>query len=468
VLKTYPAFFNLLRSVLDCVTTATCWITAYVLHVKLGLLSPSTDPPNFKVHLFLIPPICGICYLGFLWAGLYKSKRVQNFWIHFLIFVKIVLLNFLLIIAFLYYTKTTFYSRKILVIFFIMLFIGLAFSHLFFIGILKYFRKKGYNLRYYAIIGTGEKGRQLFNDIQDTKWLGLKCAFFIDNDTQNINTRLFGVPVYGPINKLPELIKSNRVDEIYLALSVDQAYMAFPVLETIQYTGITIRIVADWGHLVSISYPVVTNIGSQILFSASESPLDGFNIFVKHLFDFFAASFLLLLFSLPMILIAIIIKSTSKGPIFYKQRRVGMNQKEFWILKFRTMRTDTAKENITRWTTRNDSRCTPIGMWLRRTSLDELPQLLNVVTGQMSLVGPRPEQPDFAKQFSEGYKRYMLRHKVKAGMTGWAQIHGLRGDTSLRKRLLYDFYYIRNWSFGLDLWILLRTPWHIIKGENAY
>ena len=169
-----------------------------------------------------------------------------------------------------------------------------------------------------------------------------------------------------------------------------------------------------------------------------------------------------------MILIAVLIKITSKGPVFYKQCRIGMNQKEFQIFKFRTMAVDAEEENAPRWTMCNDSRCTPIGAWLRRASLDELPQLINVVRGQMSLVGPRPERPSFAKQFSEGYRKYMLRHKVKAGMTGWAQVHGLRGDTSLRKRLLYDLYYIRNWSLWLDLWILLLTPWHIVKGENAY
>ena len=162
------------------------------------------------------------------------------------------------------------------------------------------------------------------------------------------------------------------------------------------------------------------------------------------------------------------IKLTSRGPVFYSQVRVGMDQAEFRILKFRTMTVDAEKDSAPMWTKNNDLRRTPIGAWLRRTSLDELPQLINVLKGQMSLVGPRPERPIFAKQFSAEHRKYMLRHKVKAGMTGWAQINGYRGDTSLRKRLLYDLYYVRNWSFALDLWILLRTPWHIIKGENAY
>ena len=145
-----------------------------------------------------------------------------------------------------------------------------------------------------------------------------------------------------------------------------------------------------------------------------------------------------------------------------------MDRKEFKIYKFRTMKDNAEEESGPTWSTKNDSRRTKIGVFLRRTSLDELPQLFNVLKGQMSLVGPRPERPLFVREFSEQYWRYMLRHKVKSGMTGWAQINGFRGDTSLRKRLVYDLYYVKNWSFALDLWILLRTPWHVVKGENAH
>jgi exopolysaccharide biosynthesis polyprenyl glycosylphosphotransferase len=172
--------------------------------------------------------------------------------------------------------------------------------------------------------------------------------------------------------------------------------------------------------------------------------------------------------AVPLGVMAILIKLSGKGPVFYKQTRVGMDQKEFEMLKFRTMAIGAEKEDDPQWTKPDDPRCTRIGAWLRRTSIDELPQLINVIKGQMSLVGPRPERPHLVKQFSEEYKKYMLRHKLKAGMTGWAQIHGFRGDTSLRKRLQYDLSYIRNWSFWLDVWILLRTPRHILRSKNAY
>ena len=192
------------------------------------------------------------------------------------------------------------------------------------------------------------------------------------------------------------------------------------------------------------------------------------NIVFKEIFDRLGALILLIILMFPMMMIAILIKSTSRGPVFYKQLRMGMDQKKFMILKFRTMTPDAEKEGGPQWTKHNDSRRTKIGAWLRHTSLDELPQLINVIKGQMSLVGPRPERPVFTKQFSKKYTKYMFRHKVKSGMTGWAQVNGYRGNTSLRKRLVYDLYYVRNWSWGLDMWILLQTPRHIFKGENAY
>jgi exopolysaccharide biosynthesis polyprenyl glycosylphosphotransferase len=378
------------------------------------------------------------------------------------------ILSGLLVLAFLYYLQSQPYSRKLLVLFIIMLFGGLVFSHLFTMATLRVLRIKGYNLRHYVVIGAGKKGQQLVRDIEQTGWFGLKCSFFVDNSPARIGTELLGVPVYGPVEKLNELVKAQEVDEVYLALSGTEAQAVYPLLERLQWVGTTIRIIPDWGNLTSISGATAVTIGSQVLFSAADSPLSGVNIILKELFDRTASLTLLTIFAIPIAIIAVLIKLTSKGPVFFKQARVGMDQKKFEMLKFRTMTTDAEKENGPQWAGRDDPRCTPIGAWLRRMSLDEIPQLINVLKGEMSLTGPRPERPHFVKQFSEEYKKYMFRHKLKAGMTGWAQIHGFRGDTSLKKRLQYDLYYIRNWSLWLDLWILLRTPLHIIKGENAH
>jgi len=467
MLKRYAAFFSLLRSIIDIIIIAVIWVAVYFVRFYLGIFTTTKGIPSFRTHLSLAVPIICICYLGCLWSGLYKSKRVRGMFKQFGVLLKASLLSGLLVLAFLYYLHDVPYSRKLLVLFIVMLFVGLSFSHLLAMASLRFLRKKGYNLRYYAVVGAGKKGQLLVRDIEQMGWLGLKCGFFVDNNPSRIGAELLGVPIYGPVEKLTELVKAKQIDEVYLTLSGSEAQQVYPILESLQRTGITIRIVPDWGNLISIIDAMAVPIGSQLLFSAADSPLSGYNIILKEIFDRLAGLVLLLAFAIPMAIIAVLIKLTSKGPVLYKQTRVGMDQKEFTMLKFCTMTVDAEKDGP-QWAKPDDPRRTPIGAWLRSKNLDELPQFINVIKGQMSLVGPRPERPHFVKQFSEEYKKYMLRHKLKAGMTGWAQVNGFRGNTSLKKRLQYDLYYIRNWSFGLDLRILLLTPWHAIKSKNAY
>jgi len=468
VLRTYSAFFSLLRFIIDIMVTASIWVAVYYIRFYTPLFDAPKSISPIKKHFQLMLPVVCICFFAFLWSGLYKPKRIKNIFEQICILLKATFLSGLFILSFFYYIKEGPYSRKLLALFIVMLLFGLSFSQILVMVVLRALRKKGYNLRYYAVIGATKKGRQLIKDIEAMAHLGLKCAFCVDDDPALIGTELLGIPVVGPIEKVLKSVKQGEIDEAYLALGANSTQNIYPMLASLQSSGITIRIIPDWGNLISLSNTSAIAIGSQTLFSSEDSPLSGPNIIIKGAFDVAAALLLLLLLFVPFLIIILVIKLSSKGPVFYKQTRVGMNQKEFSILKFRTMKVDAEAANNSQWTMPHDKRCTPIGVFLRRTSLDEIPQLLNVVKGQMSLVGPRPEQPYFVKQFSEDYRKYLIRHKVKAGMTGWAQIHGYRGNSSLRKRLIYDLYYVRNWSFWLDLWILLLTPWYVIKGENAY
>lgn len=468
MLKRHAAFLLLLRSIADIAMIGIVWLAVYYIRYSLGVFVAPKGIPELGEHLKLMLPVICICYLGCLWSGLYKSKRIQSLSKQVGDLVKASFLSGLLLLAFLYYLHDVPYSRKLLILFMVMLFAGLCLSHLLTAAVLRFLRKRGYNLRYYAVIGAGKKGQMLVRDIEKMGWLGLKCSLFIDDNPSRIGRKLMGVPVYGPIEKLTELAETKQIDEVYLTLSGNSAQQVYPALESLQRAGINVRIIPDWGNLISISEASVVTIGSQLLFSAAESPLSGYNIILKEIFDRVMGLALLGVFAVPMAVITLAIKLTSKGPVFYKQTRVGLDQKEFRIFKFRTMTVNTEDENDPQWTKPGDPRRTPIGRWLRSTSLDEMPQLINVIKGEMSLVGPRPEQPYFVKQFSTEYEKYMFRHKLKAGMTGWAQVCGFRGDTSLKKRLQYDLYYIRNWSFWLDLRILLLTPWRIIKGKNAY
>jgi len=469
VLRTYSAFFSLLRAIIDMVVAASIWVAVYYIRFYSPLFHTPKSISPIRNHLQLIFPVVCICLLAFLWSGLYRPKRIKSIFEQICNLLKATFLSGLLILSFFYYNmREGPYSRKLLALFIVMLPFGLSFSQILVMVVLRALRKKGYNLRHYAVIGATEKGRQLVKDVEAMGHLGLKCAFFTDDDPALIGTKLRGIPVLGPIEEVLDSVKQGEIDEAYLALGGSSAQRIYPVLASLQSSGITIRIIPDWGNLITLSNTSAIAIGSQTLFSAEDSPLSGPSTIIKGAFDVVVALLLLLLLCVPFVIITVLVKLSSKGPVFYKQTRVGMSQKEFTILKFRTMKVDAEAEDNPRWTVPHDKRCTHIGIFLRRTSLDEIPQLFNVVKGQMSLVGPRPEQPFFVREFSEDYRKYMIRHKVKTGITGWAQIHGYRGNSSLRKRLIYDLYYVRNWSFWLDLWILLLTPWHLIKGENAY
>jgi len=269
MLKRYAAFFSLLRSIIDIIIVAVAWIAVYFVRFHSGIFETIKGIPSLWGHLTLAVPVVCICYAGCLWSGLYKPKRVQGMLRQLADIFKASLLSGLLVLAFLYYLQNTPYSRKLLVLFVAMLFGGLCISHLLAIESLRFLRRRGYNLRYYAVVGAGKKGQLLVRDIKQMGWLGLRCKFFVDNNPNRIGTKLSEVPVYGPIDKLVELVKEKRIDEVYLTLSGNEAQEVYPILESLQSAGVTIRIVPDWGNLMSISDAEAVPVGSQILFSSA-------------------------------------------------------------------------------------------------------------------------------------------------------------------------------------------------------
>jgi len=317
MLRTYAAFFSLLQSVVDIVIIGSCWVIVYPMRFQLGLFEIDKGIPDFTRHLTLTLPVIAICYIACLLTGLYEPKRTQNTFMQLADISKACIYGGLTVLAFLYYLQDRPYSRKLLVLFAILLFIGLVFSHLFTMAIIRKLRAREFNLRYYAVIGTGPKGQQLVRDIEQMKWLGLRCVFFVDDNTSHIGTKLLGFPVYSPVTKLSELAKTETIDEVYLALSGTKAQKAYPILETLQSAGITIRIIPDWGNLASIRSATAITIGSQVLFSAADSSLRGIGAVLKELFDRTVATLLLVTFAIPMGLITLLIKLSSKGPITY-------------------------------------------------------------------------------------------------------------------------------------------------------
>jgi Undecaprenyl-phosphate glucose phosphotransferase len=336
-------------------------------------------------------------------------------------------------------------------------------------------RRRGRNLRHVAVVGVGRLGQIVYRTLGRNSWTGINVAYFISHHPQTNRKMCLDRPVHGGLDDLERILETHRVDAVYLAVPNAQAAAVPQALLTLEKFAVDVRIVPDVHPKFVPQSMVVNELDGMPILSYRECPSSGLGGFTKRTVDVIGASVGLLLFGPLILLIAAIVRLTSPGPVIFKQKRVSLGAKVFKIYKFRTMyhvedELDAARyaHLRERWTERGDPRITPVGRWLRRTSLDELPQLLNVLKGQMSLVGPRPERPELIARFREDWRGYMLRQHVKAGMTGWAQVNGLRGATSLRKRIQYDLFYVRHWSLWFDLRILWLTVFRGFVHRNAH
>jgi Undecaprenyl-phosphate glucose phosphotransferase len=340
-------------------------------------------------------------------------------------------------------------------------------------AVLRTLRRRGWNLRHVAVIGVGRVAQITTRTLDRNSWTGIRVSYFISHWPHNRRAECEGRPILGGLADLETLLTERKPDAVYVALPARHAAELPSVLARLEKFPVDVRIVPDVSPRFVPQSMTVSELDGMPILSYRESPTTGFGGLSKRILDIFAGAAALLLFSPIMLAIAAFVRASGPGPIVFKQRRVSLGGQVFDIYKFRTMfhvddEGGTALQSREGWTVRNDPRVTPIGRWLRRTSLDELPQLFNVLVGDMSLVGPRPERPELIQRFREDWRGYMLRQHVKAGMTGWAQINGHRGDSSLRKRLQYDLFYVKNWSIGFDLKILWLTIFRGFVHKNAH
>jgi Undecaprenyl-phosphate glucose phosphotransferase len=320
-----------------------------------------------------------------------------------------------------------------------------------------------------AVIGTGRLGRIACRTLDRNSWTGINVAYFIHHhDHVTPTDEVVGRPVLGGISQLEQILTDRPPDAVYLALPNTRASLMPELLRRLERYPIDVRIIPEVSPKYTPLAMTVSELEGMPILSIRENPMNGLAGVMKRGIDLLGAMVGMAVFAVPMVLIAMAIKLTSEGPVVFRQRRVSIGGEEFDIYKFRTMMHERDEHASAVWTARGDARVTNIGAFLRRTSLDELPQLLNVVLGQMSLVGPRPERPELIARFKEDWRGYVLRQHVKAGMTGWAQVNGMRGDTSLRKRLQLDLFYIRNWSLGFDIKILWLTLFRGFVHQNAH
>ncbi len=466
MLKRYHQTVGLTYRAVDACVIATAWIASYWLRFYLPVIEVTKGFPEFSRYAALTPLIVILWQTVFASAKLYRSRRMLRRTHEAFLVLRAHSIAMLLFIAITYLFAEYKYSRGVMLYFGVIGGLTLLFLRLAVRNLLRSMRRKGYNLRHALIVGEGAAVDTLLWKLKRFPEIGISVVGVLtppDSKTQSIQ----GVPVLGGFSDLATAMGKYRPDQVLISLPRKYADRLDEILKSLKDEAIDIQLVPDIHDYVTLGCAIEDFDGTPIV-KLNESPLDGIGALFKRATDFVLALVgLVALFPL-LLVIAILVKITSKGTIFYSQERCGLDGRSFKMWKFRSMRIDAETSTGAVWASPGDGRRTPVGAFLRASSIDELPQLWNVLRGEMSLVGPRPERPVFVDRFRSEIPHYMLRHKVKAGITGWAQVNGWRGDTSLEARIECDLYYIRNWSYGLDLKILLMTLWKGFVNKNAY
>ncbi|HVH29453.1 MAG TPA: undecaprenyl-phosphate glucose phosphotransferase [Vicinamibacterales bacterium] len=463
----------------DSMLGVSAFIIAYALRFHTGLIPAPKGIPPLQQYLMVAPFVAALVPLGFQLQGLYRLRRgrsrVDDF---FNVFVGSILAVVFGIVATLY-TQTYFagsaardrglleVSQLVWAIFLVLNVLLTYASRELVREVLERRWRAGIGLKRILIAGSGELGRLVADKVLEHRELGYQIIGFVDVNAAGDHLGYRGLPLLGTIEEAPEIAIRESIDHLYVALPPEQHLQMLELIESTSRQCVDVKVVPDLLQVIALRARLEDLDGVPVI-NINDVPLQGFNSIVKRMIDIALSALGLAVLAVPLALIALAVRLTSRGPVFYRQERTGLDGKPFTIYKFRSMYDDAERETGPVWARHDDPRVTPFGRFLRRSNIDELPQLWNVLRGDMSIVGPRPERPHFVEQFRHRIPSYMLRHKVKAGLTGWAQVNGWRGNTPLEKRIEYDLYYIENWSVRLDLKIMWLT---LVKGffhKHAY
>jgi len=469
MIKDNQQYFNKLHVLIDALVIIVSYVFAWWLKFLSGILDHEVGVLSFEFYmraLLLIVPVYILLYYAF---NLYTSKRVQGRRLEFSNIVMANTVGLLLMFAALF-TLTSYnpqyrnFSREMLFYFYVTNIVVEEIVRLLIRRFLRSIRRRGYNLKHILLVGYSRAAEQYIDRIQQNPQWGYNVRGVLDDNI----ARGKGVKVIGSIGNLNYILPQNSLDEIAITLGLEEYYKLEKIVAECEKSGVHTKFIPDYGNIIP-TRPYTEDLLGLPVINIRYVPLSNtFNAFVKRCMDVVGSIVCIILFSPVMLLSAILVKVTSKGPLIFAQERVGLHNKPFQMYKFRTMYVQTEEEEQKGWTKKNDPRVTGVGKFLRKTSLDEFPQLFNVLKGDMSLVGPRPERPQYVEKFREEIPRYMIKHQVRPGMTGWAQVNGYRGDTSIRKRIEHDLYYIENWTLGLDVKILFLTVFKGFINKNAY
>ena len=472
MIKDNQQHFNRLQVVLDGVVVILSYALAWWLKFSSGFVDREVGVLSFEFYmraLLLIVPLYLLLYYAF---NLYTPKRVQgrrlefsNIVISNTVGLLILLAGFFIGLS--YSEELKNFSRSMFFYFFLINIVLEEMERLWIRVFLRSIRKKGYNQKHILLVGYSKAAEQYIDRIRQNPQWGYQVRGILDDNIAR-GTMYKGVKVIGSIGNLAYILPENKLDEIAITLGLEEYYKLGKIVAECEKSGVHTKFIPDYGNIIP-TRPYTEDLMGLPVINIRYVPLSNtFNAMVKRMTDIVGSLICIVIFSPVMLVSAALVKATSKGPLIFKQERVGLHNKPFWMYKFRTMYVQTEEEEKKGWTQKNDPRVTSVGKFLRKTSLDEFPQLFNVLKGDMSLVGPRPERPQYVEKFREEIPRYMIKHQVRPGMTGWAQVNGYRGDTSIKKRIEHDLYYIENWTLGLDIKILFLTVFKGFINKNAY
>jgi Undecaprenyl-phosphate glucose phosphotransferase len=469
------AFFVITDSMLGMIG----FVLAYVLRFETGLIEAPKGYPPFAQYINVLPLIGALVPIAYQVQGIYRLRRgrtrVDDF---FAVFVGSILAVVLGVVTTLYIQtyyvpdelkdRGAFEVSQLVWACFLVLNVSLTYATRELVReALERRWRAGIGLKRVLVAGSGELGKVVVDKLLEHRELGYKVVGFVDDRAGGDHLGYRGLPLLGTIAEAGEILQRERIDHLYVALPLEEHVKMVALVECANREIVEVKVVPDLVQVMALRARLEDLDGIPII-NVHDGPLRGFNSVLKRVIDIGISGTSLLALSPLIGTLAFLIRRTSSGPAFFRQERMGLDGRSFWVWKFRSMHDGAERDTGPVWAREDDPRCTRVGRFLRKSNLDELPQLWNVLKGDMSLVGPRPERPFFVEQFKHRIPQYMLRHKVKAGLTGWAQVNGWRGNTSIEKRIEYDLYYIQNWSVTLDIKIMWMT---LLKGffhKHAY
>ena len=469
MIKDNQRYFNRLHVVIDAVVICIAYVLAWIYKFLILKDQRGLTLAQYCVALIGIIPLYLMLYLA---CNLYTSKRVQGRRLEGGNIVKANTIGILIVMAAFFPLRDViepikYYSRWMLAYFYVINIVLEIIARNLIRWCLRKIRRKGFNLRHLIFVGYSGAAEAFIDRILANPQWGYKISGILD-DNKEPGYTYKGIAVLGSTDELEKILENNRLDEIALTLALREYYKLKRIVAICEKSGVHTKFVPDYNDIIP-TRPYTEDLLGLPVVNIRHVPLtNSFNMICKRAMDIVGAIVAIIIFSPVMLVTAVLVKTTSKGPLIYKQERVGLHNQTFQMYKFRSMEVQSAKSEKRAWTVRDDPRVTKVGRVIRKTSIDELPQLFNILKGDMSLVGPRPERPFFVDKFREEIPRYMVKHQVRPGLTGWAQVNGYRGDTSIKKRIEYDLYYIENWTMGLDIKILFLTFFKGFVNKNAY